>query len=70
MTNLFFAAGNNPAIGIIYALGVLLVIAVVCFAVVKLFGGSPRTRGQKRGAVGAREEQIDANDGTPHTFDR
>jgi len=69
MTNLYLAAGGGVAIGIGYAIGVLLVIALVCFTVVRLFGRSPKTRWHKRGAVGAGEEQIDPDDGTPHTFD-
>ncbi len=69
MTNLYLAAGGDAAIGIGYAVGVLVVIALICLAVVKLFGRSPKTRWHKRGTVGAGEEQIDADDGTPHTFD-
>ncbi len=68
MTNLYIAAGGGVAIGIGYAIGVLLVIALVCFAVVKLFGRSPKTRWRKRGAVGAGDEQIDLDDGTPHAL--
>jgi hypothetical protein len=69
MTNLYLGAGGGAAIGIGYAIGVLIIIALVCFAVVKLFGRSPKTRWHERGAVGAGEEQIDPDDGTPHTFD-
>lgn len=69
MSNLYVAAGGGVAIGVGYAVGVVLVIALVCFAVVKLFGRSPKTRWHERGAVGAGEEQIDPDDETPHTFD-
>jgi hypothetical protein len=69
MSAVDLAAAGGLVIGIGYALGTLLVIAVVCFAMVKLFGRNPRTRWHKRGAVGAGDEQIDPDDGTPHTFD-
>ncbi len=70
MSNLHLAAGvNGVVIGIGYVIGALLIIAIVCFGVAKLFGGTPRTRWHERGAVGAGEEQIDPDDGTPHTFD-
>lgn len=69
MSELSLAAGGGLAIGIGYAIGVVIIIVLVCFAVAKLFGRSPKTRWHKRGAVGAGEEQIDPDDGTPHTFD-
>ncbi len=62
MTNLYLAAGNLPVIGIIYALAVLFAIAVVCFAVVKLSGRSPRTRAPARRAAGAGNEPTHADD--------
>lgn len=69
LSYLHTAAVGEIALAIGYALVVLIVIAVVCFAVLKLFGRSPRYGWHKRGSVGASEEQFDPDDGTPHTFD-
>ena len=69
MTNLYVAAGNFPVIGIIYTLAVLLAIAAVCFAVVKLSGRSPRTRTPARGAARAGNAPANADDAARQTSD-
>ena len=69
LSQLHLAAGAGIALGIGYAIGALFIIGLVCFGVVKLLGRTPRTRPHERGAVGAGEEHIDPDDGTPHTFD-
>ncbi len=69
MSYLHIAAVGDIALVIGYVLVVLIVIAVVGFAVVKLFGRSPRYGWHRRGSVGASEEDFDPDDGTPHTFD-
>jgi len=66
---LHLAGIGEIAVGVGYALGVLAVIAAVCFAVIKAFGRSPRRRDHKRGTVGAGAEAVDPDDGTPHTTD-
>jgi hypothetical protein len=68
MSNLPLAA-SGIVLGVVYAIVVVLIIVVVCFVVIKLFRRAPRTTPHERGAVGAGEEQIEPDDGTPHTFD-
>lgn len=54
------------ALGIGYALAVVLIIAGVCVGVVKLFGGRVGRHPHKQGRVGAAAETFDPQDGTPH----
>jgi hypothetical protein len=67
MSYLHIAAFGEIALGVGYALAALAVIAGVCFAVVKVFGGRPASRWHKRGTVGAGEEEFDPNDETLHS---
>ncbi len=57
---------GSVVLGVGYAVVVVIVIGAVCLAAAKLFGGRPGRTPHDRGTVGAAEEPIDRDDGTPH----
>ncbi len=66
MSYLYVAALGEIALTVGYAVAVLLVIAGVGGAILKLAGRRPGRTPHRRGATGAGEEEIHPDDGTPH----